>query len=259
MTRIQTCLALAVAACLFAVVPAAPGQTASFTFDDMNGPADQGIYPAGAHFTLSINLAFAAGGNVANLAGLTYFFEQQSPLAPFNFSITDRDGTGSSFTSLQTTGLTYPQALTPSNANDLGAGTESGAGLGGGNYFIANVKFSIDPSTAPGTYIIENTTSNPKKSVISDDHGHTFAIPKTTYTITVVPFIITSITYVADQYALLQCKGVPNAVNRVEASPDLSPNSFQTIGSVTPDASGIFSYKDMAPGAQREFYRIAYP
>jgi hypothetical protein len=243
-----------------AAVPGLSAQTANFLFDDGNGPADAGSYPAGASFTLAINLSFAPGGRVANLLGLSYWFEQQSPLAPFYFSITNRNATGSQFTDLQTPGLTYPQALTPANANDLGALTKSGTGLGAGNYFIANLTISINPSAAPGTYIIENTSNANagNNSVITDAAGHTFGIPHTSYTLTVVPFTITSITQLANQDILLQCQGVPNSVNRIEASPDLSPNSFQTIGSVTPDASGAFSFEDTNPGTQ-QFYRIAFP
>src|SRR5205085_8366600 len=110
--------------------------------------------------------------------------------------------------------------------------TESGTGVAAGNYFIANVTVSIAPSAASGTYIIENTTSGAKTSVISDDQGHTFGIAHTSYTVTVVAFAITSITRLDNQDILLQCQGVPNGVNRIEASADLSPNSFQTTGSV---------------------------
>lgn len=245
-------------ACVFAPVPGGSAQTANFTFDDHNGPADAGSYPAGANFTVSVNLSFAPGNSVANLAGLSYWFEQQSPLAPFYFAITSRDVTGSQFTFLQTPSPTYPQTLVPTNTQDLGGGTQSGGGLGAGTYLIANVTFSIDPSAAAGTYILENTTSGSKRSVITDTNGHTFNIPHTSYTVTVVPFAITSITQLANQHILLQCKGVPNSVNRIEASPDLSPNSFQNIGSVTPDATGAFSFEDTNPGTQR-FYHLAFP
>ncbi len=192
--------------------------------------------------------------------GLSYWFEQQSPLAPYYFSITNRDISGSSFTFLQTPGLTYPQALAPANPSDLGGSTQSGAGVGAGNYLVSNITVSIDPSTPAGTYIIENTTSPAaKRSVISDDHGHTFGIPQTTYTITVVTFQMTSIARQSNGDVLLHGQGVPNSLNRIEASPDLSPNSFQTIGSVTPDMSGIVSYTDSNPGLSQRFYRLAFP
>ncbi len=249
---------MTIAACFTSAIPTADAQTASFTFNDGNAPADQGWYPAGASFTLSVNLTFAAGGTVTNLAGLSYFFEQMSAIAPFYFSITNRDVTGSQFTFLQTPGMTYPQALTPSNPNDLGASTLSGTGIGDGNYFIANLAFAISPSAPVGTYIIESTTTGGKKSLITDDRGHTLAIPKTTYTINVVPFKITSIMPDGSGNIVLQCQGVPNSVNRIEWSPDLSPNSFQTLTSTTPDMSGSFSYTDMNPGTSK-FYRLAFP
>ena len=102
-------------------------------------------------------------------------------------------------------------------------------------------------------------TSRPgggKTSIISDDQGHTLAIPHTSYTVTVVPFAITSITQPDADDIVLQCQGVPNAVNQIQASPDLSPNSFENIGSVTP-TSGTFSFTDTNPGTAR-FYRLAF-
>lgn len=242
----------------FAVVPHSIAQTANLVFDDQSGPGDAGSYPAGLSFNLSVSLSFAPGGKVTNLAGLSYWLEQQSPLPPFYFALTDRNATGSQFTFLQSPGLTYPQALAPSNPSDLGGGTQSGAGVGAGTYFIANVAVSIARSAPPGTYILENTTTGSKKSVISDDQGHTSAIGHTSYTLTVVQFNISSIMLMDGQDIVLQCNGVPNALNRIEASPDLSPNSWQTIGSVMADASGTFAFKDTGP-ASPQYYRISYP
>ena len=56
----------------------------------------------------------------------------------------------------------------------------------------------------------------------------------------------------------LQCIGVPNAVNRIESSPNLSPNSFTTLTSITADGGGAFSFDDTNAGTKK-FYRIAYP
>jgi hypothetical protein len=60
---------------------------------------------------------------------------------------------------------------------------------------------------------------------------------------------------------LLNCLGVPNAVNRVEASNDLTvPNSFSTLGSPTADATGAFQFTDPNPSnLTKRFYRLAYP
>ncbi len=168
-------------------VSVAPGQTASFSYDDGNGAPNAGSYAPGSSFTFSITLAFTAGGTIANLEGVSYWFEQQNPSAPFNFAITLRNASGSQFTSLQTPGLTYPQNLTPQSTDDLGAALPGPTGIGNGSYFIANITVSISGTAAPGTYLIENTTTSGKRSIISDDQGHTFGIPQAIYTVTVVP------------------------------------------------------------------------
>ncbi|HEY4283384.1 MAG TPA: PEP-CTERM sorting domain-containing protein [Chthoniobacterales bacterium] len=180
-------IAAAVLISASALPVAASGQTAAFIYNDNNGVPNSGSYTPGSSFTFSIQLTFAPGGSVANLEGLSYWFEQQNPNAPFNFAITNRNVTGSQFTDLQTPGLTYPQNMTPQNADDLGAFLPGPTGVSAGNYFIANLTISISGSAAVGNYVIENTTAGGKTSVITDDVGHTFAIPQATYTISVVP------------------------------------------------------------------------
>jgi photosystem II stability/assembly factor-like uncharacterized protein len=69
---------------------------------------------------------------------------------------------------------------------------------------------------------------------------------------------IVSITHPASSTIHLQCFGVPNAVNRIQSSPDPSPNNFTPLASVAADSNGAFQYDDTNAGAQK-FYRIAYP
>ena len=97
--------------------------------------------------------------------------------------------TGSPFTDLQTPGLTYPQTLNPSNANDLGGAQPVGpAGLAAGTYFVANITVSIaGDAPTTGTFTLSDVFSGAKTSVISDSFGHTFAIPEADYTITMIP------------------------------------------------------------------------
>jgi hypothetical protein len=163
-------------------------QTAIFSYNDNNGAPNAGTYHPGDSFTFSINLTYAPGGSVNNLAGLSYWLQQRSPASPFILSVAGRDVTGSQFTFLQSPGAVFPQAMTPSNSSDLGAGTQSGNGLGANTYFIANVTIQISP-TAPitGTYILSQTLTGGRTSVITDMVGHTFAIPEVDYTITMVP------------------------------------------------------------------------
>ena len=180
--------AIAALGLIFAAGSTARAQaaTAVFGFDDHAGSPNSGTYMPGDSFTFTIQLGFAPGGAVANLDGLSYWFEQQNPSGPFNFSITNRDLSASMFDDPQTTHIVYPQNLSPQNASDLGALSSSSSG-GPGVYFIANLTIQIAPGTAPGVYQIENTTTGGKTSFITDDQGHTAVIPQAIYTITVVP------------------------------------------------------------------------
>src|ERR1043166_2107978 len=146
------------------------GQTALFSYNDGNGVPNAGTYHPGDSFTFSISLAFTPGGTITNLDGLSYWFQQKSPASPFITSITVRDVTGNQFPDLQTAGLTYPQNLNPSNANDLGAALPSNqAGLGAGTYFIANITVQIsDTARITGNFVLSDTLSGGKTSVIAD-------------------------------------------------------------------------------------------
>jgi len=179
--------AVATFLCSFAAASSSSAQSALFIYNDGSGTPNAGTYTAGTSFSFTINIAFTPGGNISNLEGLSYWFQQTTPAgAPFNFAITLRDVTGSPFTDLQSN-LTYPQNLNPSNPKDLGALLPTGQSpLGVGTYLVATLTISIDPSAASGVYTISNTFSGGKTSVITDSAGHTFAIPEADYTITVV-------------------------------------------------------------------------
>ena len=194
-SKIHVLMTLAAAALLgcFGTLSSASAQTALFAYNDNNGIPNAGTYSPGDSFTFSITLAFTPGGSIANLDGLSYWLQQNSPASPFIASVTLRDVTGSMFTDLQTPGLTYPQNLSPSNPNDLGAAIPVGSppgseAVGAGAYFIANITVKISP-TAPtmGTFVLSQTLTGGKTSVITDSNGHTFAIPEADYTITLVP------------------------------------------------------------------------
>jgi hypothetical protein len=182
-------LVIAIAAVAFTLcgIAKSPAQTASFTFNDGSGVGNAGNYTVGETITFDVFLNFTPGGNVANLAGLSYWLQQTSGPSPSTFSITNRDLTGSLFTDAQTPSMTYPQAMTPANASDLGAALASPAGLGAGTYFIARISVAIGLTAANGVYTFGTTFALNKTSVISDNQGHTFAIPEATYTVRLVP------------------------------------------------------------------------
>jgi hypothetical protein len=71
---------------------------------------------------------------------------------------------------------------------------------------------------------------------------------------------ITSITRLLNGHIVLQGVGVPNAGHTIQASPDLSPNSFLAIGTATADATGALQYDDAsAVGLTKQFYRLSFP
>ena len=60
--------------------------------------------------------------------------------------------------------------------------------LGNGSYLVANITVQISgaaPNT--GTFVLSETLTGGKTSVISDSLGNTFAIAEADYTITMVP------------------------------------------------------------------------
>jgi hypothetical protein len=175
--------------CTFATASVSSAQTALFIYDDGVSTPNAGTYTPGSSFTFSINLAFTPGGSISNLEGLSYWFQQTTPAgAPFSFSITLRDPTGSTFSVLQTPGLTYPQTLSPSNVSDLGGFRSSATGVGAGTYFVADITVSIaDTAPITGTFVLSSTFAGGKTSVISNDAGTTFAIPESDYIITMIP------------------------------------------------------------------------
>ena len=73
---------------------------------------------------------------------------------------------------------------------------------------------------------------------------------------------ILSIARAGNGHIILQCLGVPNQVNNLQASPDLSPMSFMTLIPAPPAADGLgaFQYDDAgAVGLTKRFYRLGFP
>ena len=173
-------------ACTLCGISTLPAQTASLSFADGIGAPGSGTYGQGQSFNLTVRLNFVPGGSVPNIEGLSYWLQQNSG-APFGFAITSRDMTGSLFNVPQSPSISYPQALTPSNASDLGATLASATGIGAGSYFIANIVITISQTAANGTYTLSSTFAGAKTSFISDDQGNTFAIAPGTYQVVVAP------------------------------------------------------------------------
>ncbi|MEP6698842.1 MAG: PEP-CTERM sorting domain-containing protein [Verrucomicrobiota bacterium] len=179
-------------------------QTANFSYTGV--PAT--VAP-GTSFTFDIFLNFTAGGQLADVAGLSYWL-YQSAGSGFRLTITLRDrgtdpftgGTGSPFQDLQSN-LAYPQTLDPINRNPNGTqtSTDMGAllslnsptpGLPSGSYFVAHITLSILAGATPGVYTVGNTVAGipgvgGRISVINDSQGTTAPIAASNFSFTVVP------------------------------------------------------------------------
>jgi hypothetical protein len=71
---------------------------------------------------------------------------------------------------------------------------------------------------------------------------------------------ILSIALLPNGHVELQALGVPNAAHTIQASPDLSPNSFSGIGTATANGTGALQYDDAtAVGLPQQFYRLHFP
>lgn len=73
---------------------------------------------------------------------------------------------------------------------------------------------------------------------------------------------ILSIAHATNGHITLQAVGVPNLVNNLQASPDLSLNSFMTLAPPpeAADGFGLFLYDDPdATGLTKRFYRLQFP
>jgi CSLREA domain-containing protein len=71
---------------------------------------------------------------------------------------------------------------------------------------------------------------------------------------------ITSIAHPASGHVVLQGVGIPSHVHTIQASPDLSPNSFGGITTVNANGTGALQYDDAdAIGLTKRFYRLSFP
>lgn len=57
----------------------------------------------------------------------------------------------------------------------------------------------------------------------------------------------------------LKVRGIPKGLHRIQASVDLSGDSFTDIGTVTADAVGRFDFQDKREGLIKCFYRAVFP
>ena len=189
MTRI---LVLTVAlACGYAGSPRANAQSASFSFFPVsNLSVTQG---GSFQFDILLTVTGLTGGaatqpGAQNIQGLTYFLLQTSPGAPFPFSITGRDITGSPFSDLISTQaqvFASPGNHIDANGNERDLGGLADNPLGDGTYFVARLTLSVAANIPAGQYTIQTATSGDRPGVFTDSNGDTFPIQPGSITIVI--------------------------------------------------------------------------
>lgn len=124
------------------------------------------------------------------------------------------------------------------------------AGNGGGTprFFARGYNGATDFHL--GYYGVD-TANNVVWAVVN--HNSEFAVTDVT---TILP--VPSVTLLSNGHIFVKLSGQPNAQNRVEGSPDLSPNSWSTLATQTSGPTGVVSYEDSNPGTRR-FYRVVSP
>ena len=139
-------------------------------------------------FTLDVSLTFAGYSSY----GLSYWLEIPNAQASFfhitaetflTFTDPTQPNWPNEFNFPMTNGV---DAGYMSTSNDLGATTVFPATVGPGTYQISHITFSIT-GAAPGIYTFYSTSTNPKPSIVTDTDFNDNNIPRSFFTITVVP------------------------------------------------------------------------
>jgi hypothetical protein len=161
--------------------------------------------------------------------------------------------------------VAYDQTYDPTmlDANYLGDTGISGLGT-----TVDHASYSFTVPAGHNFVVVVNTTGGePATDPVSSEFSGTVsgfidnnAGPGDCSLVPDVALRITAITRLANGHMLVQGSGVPNRTHGIDASPDLSPNSFVRIAPVTSDATGVLQFEDPDAGNFRKrFYRFSFP
>ena len=154
----------------------------------------------------------------------------------------------------------YDQVYDPANlsANYLGDSGISGLGT-----TVGQATYSFTVPALHNFVVVVNSTGTTASSQFSGTVSgfiNNTAGPGDCSMVPAVPLRITAITRLANGHILVQGTGAPSTAYHIEASPDLSANSFVPLNPVNSNGIGALQYEDADAGtfAQR-FYRFTFP
>ena len=188
-------LSLACSVVMAGAVFAQNTQTLSLR-DSLSG-TNSGTYSQTGTFVVNVFLTLGGNYSTTNASGLSYWLQTNSALAPFititsNTYFTFTDSTHPSvpktFNDSNGAGSGFLSEKTAFNSGDMGASTvDPSENRGNGTYQVTQLSFTLN-NAPTGTFTLATTTLSPKTSVVNDvNFTPTYAIPQSTYTLTVVP------------------------------------------------------------------------
>jgi hypothetical protein len=172
---------------------------AFISYDDHSGTPNAGIYSSGEVFSLDVTITGTSTGTppLASIAGFSLRFATSAASSGLFKITSDVFPASSSFTEhIDTLAAGGDLITTNGSASDLGGLQPTPQGAQGppgvatdASYFVATITIQIDPTIAPGSYSIFNSTNEQYPSGIASGGNTQTFVPfsQTPYTITIVP------------------------------------------------------------------------
>ncbi len=158
----------------------------------------------------------------------------------------------------------YDQTYDPANLSTNYLGDSGISGLG---TTVSQASYSFTVPAGHNFVIVVNTTgsttsgniaSSPFSGTVSGFVNNN-AGPGDCASVPAVPLRVTNIAHISNTQVRVQGTGAPNTAYHIEASPDLSPNSWQSLAPVLSNGSGALQYDDNPGPLTKRFYRFVYP
>ncbi len=160
--------------------------------------------------------------------------------------------------------VAYDTTYDPTNISTNYLGDSGISGLG---TTVSQASYSFTVPAGHNFVVVVNTTGSATSGTTASSQFsgtvsgfiNNTAGPGDCSMVPAVPLRITAITHLANGHIVVQGTGAPSTGYGIEASPDLSPNSFVRLNSVS-NVNGALQYEDTQAGNfTKRFYRFVFP